>query len=219
LKTVFGPPTPVVVTAGNNINWNQDNPADTTDTGLSRDINNFGISGCGASTTPVTLNGFLDWDPSFLKLIAFGSSFNSNGTANDNRPPPETHVVGVDTNFPTTTLVQYSASSIGNATRPPLDDGGILIDRSDRCPSNTEFDCKDGMQGNLHWMEIDMKDVTKMRDDRIAQLVSNLDLIPGDEFLEYEKSIETYKETFGTNSLDKAVVVANKQVRETYNNK
>ena len=57
-ETAFGPP-PVQtdVNATGSINWNLD--GDSSDTGVSRDINNFGLSGCSGSGTD--LQGYNDW--------------------------------------------------------------------------------------------------------------------------------------------------------------
>jgi hypothetical protein len=70
--TAFGPP-PVQtnVNASGAINWNLD--SDTADT-VARDVNNLGIGGCGASATPLQLDGYNDWANlgyNFRKTIDF----------------------------------------------------------------------------------------------------------------------------------------------------
>jgi hypothetical protein len=74
-KIAFGPlvgvpPKPTVVTAGGAINWNKD--ADSTDTGVSRDLSGMTSSGggCPTSTTREFLEGSDDWAILQLNLRA-----------------------------------------------------------------------------------------------------------------------------------------------------
>jgi len=83
LRTIYGPPTLVITTAGNPENWNRD--LDTIDTGVVSDINNLNFNGC--MTTPnQRLNGFDDWNNlAYITSPAAGASPGATpGTAGSN---------------------------------------------------------------------------------------------------------------------------------------
>ncbi|NIR94959.1 MAG: hypothetical protein GWO08_15215, partial [Gammaproteobacteria bacterium] len=69
LKTIFGPPNTIVDT-GTSVDWNAD--GDTTDTGLSQNINDLDISGC-RDTNKTPLDGFDDWQNLNYNLRDLGS--------------------------------------------------------------------------------------------------------------------------------------------------